>query len=69
MLHDMECGVLPDERLAKRLALLVEQLSQAPQQSIAQACMMPKPPTVFWGNGRVTHQAIIAGQRQATLKR
>lgn len=31
--------------------------------------MIPKPPTVFWGNERVTHEAIIEGQRQATLKR
>jgi len=31
--------------------------------------MMPKPPTVFWGNERVTHEAIIEGQRQATLER
>lgn len=29
----------------------------------------PKPPTVFWGNERVTHQAIIAQQRAATLGR
>lgn len=38
MLHDMEYDVLPDERLARRLALLVEQLSHAPEQSIPQAC-------------------------------
>lgn len=31
--------------------------------------MLPKPPSVFGGNARVTHEAIIAGQRQATLKR
>jgi transposase Tn5 family protein len=31
--------------------------------------MMPKRPTVFWGNERVSHQAIIAQQRQATLER
>lgn len=31
--------------------------------------MLPKPPTVFWGNKRVTHEAIIEGQRQATLER
>jgi hypothetical protein len=31
--------------------------------------MMPKPPTVFWGNNRVTHAAIIAQQREATLER
>ena len=37
MLHDMEYDVLPDERLAKRLALLVEPLSQTPEQSIPQA--------------------------------
>ncbi len=29
---------LPDERLAKRLERLVEQLSAAPEQSIPQAC-------------------------------
>lgn len=28
--------------------------------------MIPKPPTVFWGNQRVTHEAIIAEARQAT---
>ncbi|MEP6986573.1 MAG: transposase [Chloroflexota bacterium] len=33
-----EEAVLPDERLAKRLALLVEQFSQAPGQSIPQVC-------------------------------
>lgn len=31
--------------------------------------MTPKPPTVFWGNERVTHKAIIEGQRQTTLER
>jgi len=31
--------------------------------------MKPKPPTVFWGNKRVTHAAILAGQRQATVGR
>ena len=30
--------MLPDERLEKRLELLVEQFSQAPGQSIPQAC-------------------------------
>jgi hypothetical protein len=30
--------MLPDERLVKRLALLVEQLSQAPGQSLPQVC-------------------------------
>jgi transposase-like protein len=30
--------MLPDERLQRRLELLVEQLSQAPEQSIPQAC-------------------------------
>lgn len=29
---------LPDARLAQRLAILVEQLSAAPEQSIPQAC-------------------------------
>jgi hypothetical protein len=29
----------------------------------------PKRPIVFWGNKRVTHQAIIAQQRAATLER
>lgn len=30
--------MLPDERLTKRLEILVEQFSQAPGQSITQAC-------------------------------
>lgn len=30
--------MLPDERLAKRLEMLVEQMSQAPGHSIPQAC-------------------------------
>lgn len=31
--------------------------------------MKPKPLTVFWGNARVNHQAIIAVQRADTLRR
>lgn len=31
--------------------------------------MIPKPPTVFWGNKRVTHEAIIAEAREATKKK
>jgi hypothetical protein len=31
--------------------------------------MTAKPPTVFWGNERVTHTAIVGGQSQATLQR
>jgi hypothetical protein len=30
---------------------------------------MPKRPTVFWGNERVTHKAIIAEQREASVER
>jgi hypothetical protein len=30
---------------------------------------MSRPPTVFWGNERVTHKAIIAEQRAATVER
>lgn len=35
----------------------------------AVACMKAKPPTVFWGNERVSHEAIIAVQRAQTLLR
>jgi hypothetical protein len=38
MLQAVEYAVLPDARLNKRLALLVEQLSAAPEKSIPQAC-------------------------------
>jgi len=31
-------GYLPDERLDRRLRVLVEQLSQAPMKSIPEAC-------------------------------
>jgi hypothetical protein len=31
-------GQLPDERLKRRLVMLVEQLSQAPSKSIPEAC-------------------------------
>jgi transposase-like protein len=38
MKRDVAWRVLPDERLEKRLGLLVEQLSKTPGQSIPQAC-------------------------------
>lgn len=38
MKRDDEYPTLPDERLGKRLALLVDQLSAAPEKSIPQAC-------------------------------
>jgi hypothetical protein len=31
--------------------------------------MKPKPPTVFWGNERVTHEALIGELREETLER
>jgi hypothetical protein len=38
MKRDVDDTSLPDERLEKRLALLVDQLSAAPEKSIPQAC-------------------------------
>ena len=52
MTGDVEYTVLPDARLHHRLAILVEQLSQSPEQSIPQACGSvhdTKAAYRFWG--------------------
>jgi len=60
-----------DERLSKRMVLLLEQLSGKPSQSISAACQDPyqaKAAYRFVGNDEVTTEAITEITRNITLK-
>jgi len=71
MLAEVAAAGLPDWRLNKRLQILVERFTAAPEQSIPQVMGKRdfKAAYAFLDNDRVTHSAIVAGQRQASLER
>lgn len=72
MLAEVEATPLPDWRLNKRLNIMLENLSQAPEQSIPQAMgnwQATKAAYEFLDNERVSHAALVAGQRQITSER
>jgi hypothetical protein len=73
MFDDTQYVDLPDKRLEDRLETIVKRLSAAPEQSIPQALngnwAETKAAYRFLKNERVTLQAILEGQRQATLER
>ena len=73
MVNDVAYVNLPDKRLEERLAVMVEKFSQAPNQSIPQAFdgdwAQTKGAYRFLKNDRVTREALLAGQREATRER
>ena len=72
MLAEVEATPFPDWRLNKRLNLMLENLRQAPEQSIPQAMgnwQDTKAAYEFLDNERVSHAALLAGQRQITIER
>ena len=63
---------LGDARLEKRLDRLVERFSQVPAQSIPQVFgewSDTKAAYRFFANPKVTHEALVAGQREETRQR
>ena len=63
---------LPDDRLNARYATIVDRLSEAPDRSFPEIFTdwaETKAAYRFFDNERVTHEALIAGQRRATQER
>ena len=64
---------VPDNRLGERFERLQTQLSENPEERMPLARRVartkPKRPTVFWGNARVTHEALIGDLQAETLAR
>jgi hypothetical protein len=63
---------LPDKRLARRLACLLDQLSSSPGQPVQAACgdwAATKAAYRFFDNPRVTEHGVLAGHFAATARR
>ena len=65
--HDDEvvAAGLPDKRLARRLRLLLDQMSAAPGQPVPAACgdwAATKAAYRFFDNPRVTEHGVLAGR-------
>lgn len=72
--HDDEvvAAGLPDKRLARRLRLLLDQMSAAPGQPVPAACgdwAATKAAYRFFDNPRVTEHGVLAGHFAATAAR
>lgn len=69
---ELERGAFPDERLGKRLGLVLDQLADATAESIPFACQdwaSTKAAYRFFANDRVTEEDILAGHFRATRER
>ena len=72
MRASVQATSLPDKRLKARYASIVEQLNKAPGRSfpnLFEDWAETKATYRFFANDRVTYDALIAGQRQATEDR
>ena len=72
MIDDIEYIELPDERLKRRLELLVEEMSGGPGRSIPEMSggwPETKGAYRFYDNKRVSREDIVAGQRAACMAR
>jgi hypothetical protein len=70
--EEMQTADLEDQRLNKRLALLLEQLGEYPQLSIPAACGGWKETMGayrFFNNAKTTFEKILAPHRDATIER
>ena len=70
--RELECGAFPDERLGKRLGMMLQQLSDGTAESIPLACQdwaNTKAAYRFFGNERVTEEDIMAGHFRSTRER
>lgn len=71
MLPEVAATPFPDIRLNRRLQRIIDQLAATPTASIPQATGQAHYEATydFLSNERVTHEAIVDGQRSATLDR
>lgn len=72
MRASVEATRFPDQRLNTRYATIIDRLSQAPARSFPEAFddwAEIKAAYRFFDNERVTHEALIDGQRQSTRER
>lgn len=70
--EELECSDLGDERLDRRLGVLLDRLSERPNLSIPAACEGWKETQAayrFFNNPKVTPQKLLAPHRETTLKR
>ena len=69
---EIACASLPDQRLARRLRRLLDQMSAAPGQPVPAACgdwASTKAAYRFFDNPRITEHGILAGHFAATAVR
>lgn len=69
---EIACASLPDQRLARRLRRLLDQMSSAPGQPVPAACgdwASTKAAYRFFDNPRITEHSILAGHFAATAVR
>ena len=70
--RELERGAFPDERLGKRLGLMLRQFSDGTAESVPLACQdwaNTKAAYRFFDNERVTEEDILAGHFRSTRER
>lgn len=70
--RELECGAFPDQRLGKRLGVMLQQFSDSTADSVPMACQdwaNTKAAYRFFANERVTEEDILAGHFRCTRER
>ncbi len=70
--NEMRAGQMADKRLAKRLSMILESLSENPEESIPAACRgwtETQGVYRFLNNAKVGLDEILAGHRSASIER
>lgn len=70
--RELECGAFPDERLGKRLGVVIQQFAGGTAESVPLACQdwaNTKAAYRFFANERVTEEDILAGHFRSTRER
>ena len=70
--RELECGAFPDERLGKRLGVMLQQFADGTVERVPLACRdwaNTKAAYRFFANDRVTEADILAGHFRATRER
>jgi hypothetical protein len=70
--RELECGAFPDERLGKRLGVVLQQFAGGTAESVPLACQdwaNTKAAYRFFANERVTEEDILAGHFRSTRER